>query len=110
MPDGTTYSYDVALTPSCQQLVPIDQVAIGFTARPGTTASLAVLGSNLAFVEGAVPGPVQLFDDTLSNVFDTLKYRLTQVRHGPVGLRFFGFRMRASAALVTVGCENRDVV
>jgi hypothetical protein len=64
--------------------------------------------SNQGFV---LFGPTtEVYFDSKENVSTSHAPELTQVRHGPVGLRFFGFRMRASAALVTVGCENRDVV
>ena len=75
--DGTNFTFDLTLTPQCQQLVPPDQVAIGFSARPGSTASLAVLGGNLALVQASFPGTAQLYDLNTGQLFDANRYRLT---------------------------------
>lgn len=77
LPDGTTYAFDVSLTPQCQALVPPDQVTIGFTPEPGTVATLNVMGGNQATVEGAFPGPVQLYDLNTGMLIDASQLVLT---------------------------------
>ena len=77
LPDGTEYTFDLTLTPQCQQLVPPDQVTFGFAPRPGTVASLSILGNNLADVSASFPGTAQLYDSNTAQLFDADRYRLT---------------------------------
>lgn len=74
--DGTTYKFQPTLTPACQQLVPIDQVAIGFQQVSGPTATLTLIGTNLAFVQASWPGPLRLIDDSAQPI-DFDNYILT---------------------------------
>ena len=50
LPDGTSLRFQPTLSPNggCQQIAPLTQVAIGFVPLPGTVASLAMVGDNLA--------------------------------------------------------------
>jgi RHS repeat-associated protein len=77
LPDGSASVFDVSLTPQCQQLVPPSQVTIGFTPRPGTTASLAILGNAVVLDQDAFPGQATLFDLNTGLPFDASRYRLT---------------------------------
>jgi RHS repeat-associated protein len=77
LPDGTNYTFDVSLTPQCQELVPPDQVTVGFTPRPGTIATLSVIGGNQAYVSGSFPGAIQLFDLNTGQLIDATQLVLT---------------------------------
>jgi RHS repeat-associated protein len=75
LPDNTTYRFQPTVSPQCQA-APIAQVAIGFAALPGTNATLAIEGNNLALTTGNFPGTFDLFDDSASPI-DPNRYRLT---------------------------------
>jgi len=79
--DGTTYTFQPALNPQCQHLVPIQDQPIAMTFTPtGITppnVTLAVRGGIQPLVEGSVPGPVTLVDPNTLGSFDPDLYQLT---------------------------------
>ncbi|MBZ5634919.1 MAG: hypothetical protein LAO55_17495 [Acidobacteriia bacterium] len=77
LPDGTTYTFDLSLTGGCQLGAPPSEVTVGFAARPGTVASLSIIGNNVAEVSASFPGPAQLLDLDNVQLFDPNQYRLT---------------------------------
>jgi RHS repeat-associated protein len=77
MPDGTVYSFQPSLSPSCTPLAPPSQVNVNFTPLYGTTASLAVNGDNTAVPVGPFPGDIQLYDLNQTAITDWTSFKLT---------------------------------
>ena len=75
--DGTVYQFKQVVSPQCQLVAPIEEVTVTFEPLPGTTASLAAVGGNVAFVDGTYPGPLDLFDLGSAVAFDPDVYMLT---------------------------------
>jgi RHS repeat-associated protein len=79
-PTGKVYKFEATTSPTCQQLVPIDAVTLGFRPAAGTQGSLVALDEVDALVyltDGVSPGPAELVSyDTLAPINPVL-FRLT---------------------------------
>jgi RHS repeat-associated protein len=77
--DGTVFQFQPTLAPACQQLVPLSQTNVTFTPISTTppNASLAIVGSNLTFIDGSFPGAITLLDLDDVTTFDPDLYQLT---------------------------------
>lgn len=74
--DGKVHEFNLTPQPNCQQLYPLQETTLRFTALPGTRSSLTCLDALDVLVFGNFPGEVEL----LNYSFDTLnpeRYRLT---------------------------------
>jgi RHS repeat-associated protein len=79
MSDGTVYQFQATLNPSCQQLVPLSQTAVGFVPVSTTpaNASLTIIGNAAPFVAGDFAGPITLLDLDDATTLDPHLYQLT---------------------------------
>jgi RHS repeat-associated protein len=77
--DGTVFQFQPTLVPACQQLAPPSQTNVTFTLFSTTppNASLAIVGSNLTFIDGSFPGAITLLDLDDVTTFDPDLYQLT---------------------------------
>lgn len=77
LPEGRVLEFEPVLTPSCQQVLPVQQTTVTFRPLPGSVGTLAALDSADAFVLGGQPGPVQLVSIDTIEILDPTLYRLT---------------------------------
>ena len=77
--DGKVFKFLASTATHCQQAAPISSTQLTFTPEPGTHASLEVVGTNdiLVAVQGSLPGPVQLLNQSNPDIFNTGTFRLT---------------------------------
>jgi RHS repeat-associated protein len=83
-PDGKVHEFEPVVSPPCQAFVPIDEVTVSYSPRPGTLSTLVPLGGSLAYVTGAWPPPLQsapmeLFAASNFQIYDPSRYQLTTV-------------------------------
>lgn len=74
LPDGRTEEFDIVLTPDCQRLSPVEQTAISYAPRFGTTSTLALKNPVLLLVAGGY-----LIDPDTGAPYDTSGYLLKTV-------------------------------
>ena len=77
--DGTVFQFQPTLNPACQQLAPLSQKNVTFATISTTppNASLAIVGSNLTFIDGSFPGAITLLDLDDVTTFNPDLYQLT---------------------------------
>jgi fibro-slime domain-containing protein/RHS repeat-associated protein len=80
-PNGRVYKFQARLNTQCQLVLPFEFVTVGFRQLPTTAATqgatLTALDATDAFVNGAVPGDVELIDTDTFEVYNPTKFRLT---------------------------------
>jgi RHS repeat-associated protein len=81
-PNGRVYKFQAAVSPSCQQLVPLEFTSVVYqqvASMPGTQgASLIAIGADDDVeIVGSIPGDVQLIDLNTVDLYNPTLYRLT---------------------------------
>jgi RHS repeat-associated protein len=76
-PDGHTDEFTIALNPSSQRLIPLQQTTVSFSPRSGTLSKLEAMGNNICWIMGGSTGDELLGDDFTPYNPDT--YKLTTV-------------------------------
>jgi fibro-slime domain-containing protein/RHS repeat-associated protein len=80
-PDGRVYKFQARVSTQCQLVLPFEFITLGFQQLPTTAATrgatLTALDATDAFVNGAVPGDVELIDTDTFEIYNPTKFRLT---------------------------------
>jgi RHS repeat-associated protein len=77
LPSGKVEEFDMVVTPSSQQIVPLDFVTASYAPRPGTLGTLRSLTPTDLWIIDAQPGPVELLDSFTLEVFDPELFEYT---------------------------------
>jgi RHS repeat-associated protein len=75
-PDGRLHTFTMKVTPSTQNLIPIDFPTASFTPAAGTTSTLVSLDANNLIVNPPQPGNVTLLSPNFAT-YDPTRYKLT---------------------------------
>lgn len=77
--DGKVFKFRASTAIHCQQLAPISATHLTFTAEPGTHATLESTSATdvLVEVQGSIPGPVRLINQSNPDIYNTGTFRLT---------------------------------
>ena len=75
LPDGQVEEFDLTVSPTENNVIPIDTVNLAYSPRPGTLGSLAPVGPTEWGLSGE-QGTVEFIDSDV-NIFDPQQYRYT---------------------------------
>jgi RHS repeat-associated protein len=75
--DGTVEEFDMALTTPCQLASPPQISDVIWNRRPGTRGTLVSLDQSDVWIIGSFPGTVELWDGSLTDLFDPQTFRYT---------------------------------
>ncbi len=77
--DGKVFKFRASTAIRCQQLAPISATHLTFTPEPGTHATLESTTATdvLVAVQGSIPGPVHLINQSNPDIYNTGTFRLT---------------------------------
>lgn len=75
--DGAVEEFDMALDVPCQQIVPPQMANVLWNRRAGTRGTLASLDQSDVWIVGSFPGTVELWDGSLTDLFDPQTFRYT---------------------------------